>query len=104
MKIKKVPPAVPYEPFLHKRLKNRENAFYFLSVAFESGNTDEILLAISHILRAQNKAKLAEELSIDRSSLYKMFRRKGKPAFETVLKVLAKSGYRLVPKPVRVIA
>lgn len=104
MKHRKVPAAVPYEPYLHKRLKNRENAFYFLSAAFESGNTEEILLAISDILEAQNKAKLALELNVDRSSLYKMFKRKGKPAFETVLKVLAKSGYRLAPQRIVVAA
>ena len=98
MKDRKVPAAVPYEPFLHKHLKNRQDAFHFLSAAFESGDTSEILLAIGHILEAQNKARLAHELRVDRSSLYKMFKRKGKPAFETVLRVLAKSGYRLVPQ------
>ena len=96
MKNKKIYPAASYGPVLFDHLKDREGAFYFLSDAFESGDVREILQAIALVIKAQNKAKMAHDLGVDRSSLYKMFSRKGKPAFQTVLEVLAKCGIRLV--------
>jgi probable addiction module antidote protein len=96
MKNKKVSPSASYEPVLLEHLKDREGAFHFLSDAFEGGDVKEILQAVSLVLKAQNKAKMAHDLGIDRSSLYKMFNRKGKPAFQTVLEVLRKCGIRLV--------
>jgi probable addiction module antidote protein len=94
--MKKLSPAVPFEPGLIQRLGDVDHAVHYLNAAFETGDAPTILLAIQDVLKAGNKSRLAEKLMINRVSLYKMFSRKGRPAFETVLKVLQSHNIRFV--------
>lgn len=69
---------------LHERLKDREYAVGFLKTNLEEyerdGDLGAFLVAIRHVAQAQGKVKkLAEEMGVDRSTVYRALSKEGNP-------------------------
>ena len=74
----------------------------YLSVVFEIGNPDLLLLALSDVARARGMAQVAKDSGLGRESLYKALTPGAKPRFETVMKVMTALGIQMQATPVQV--
>ena len=73
----------------------------YLTEAFESNDPAFISHAISTVARSKGMARVAEEAGVSRESLYKSLNGQSKPEFETIRKVLAALGVKLVAEPIQ---
>jgi len=67
----------------------------YFNLAFESGDTDLLLLAIGDIAKARGMTQVAIDSGLGRESLYKALRAGSKPRFDTMLKVMHALGVRI---------
>jgi probable addiction module antidote protein len=81
-------------------LETEEQITAYLDDIFKSGDPDLIITAIGDVARARGMAKIADDTSKGRESLYKSLSEGGNPSFETILKVLSSMGFGLRPSPV----
>jgi probable addiction module antidote protein len=72
----------------------------YLTEAFESNDAAFISHAIGTVARSKGMARVAEEAGVSRESLYKSLNGQSKPEFETIRKVLAALGVKLVAEPI----
>lgn len=72
-------------------LKDDETAFHYLNFALESGDSEQIILALNNIAKAKNigMSELARETGLGRESLYKSLSGKADIKLTTFLKILA---------------
>jgi len=78
-------------------LETDEDINAYLDDVFSTNDSRLIIAAIGDVARARGMAKIAEDISCGRESLYKSLSSGGNPSFETVLKVLSSLGYGLRP-------
>ncbi|MDH2998998.1 hypothetical protein A1D22_03865 [Pasteurellaceae bacterium LFhippo2] len=73
-----------------EHLKDDEVAFHYLNIALESGNYEEIILALSNIAQAKciGMSELARQTGLARGSLYKTLSGKADIKLTTFLKIL----------------
>ena len=64
-----------------------------IELAVQENDHEYLLKAIGDIARSEGMAQIAQELNIDRASLYNSLA--GNPSFFTVVKVLNNLGYRI---------
>jgi probable addiction module antidote protein len=76
-------------------LEDDEAIEEFLAAAFESGEPDFIAQSVGIVARAKNMSKLARDIGMSRSALYKALSGEGNPEFGTIMKVLDALGIRL---------
>lgn len=76
-------------------LEDDEAIEEFLAAAFESGEPDFIAQSVGIVARATNMSKLARDVGMSRSALYKALSGEGNPEFGTIMKVLDALGIRL---------
>ena len=81
-------------------LNTPEMIAVYLTDAFESNDPAFISLAIGTVARAKGMAQVAGEAGLSRESLYKSLNGQAKPEFDTVRKVLAALGVKLVAEPI----
>jgi probable addiction module antidote protein len=81
-------------------LETQEDIRLYLEEVFKIGDPDLIIAAIGDVARARGMAKIANETSRGRESLYKSLSEGGNPSFEIILKVMASLGFGLRPSPV----
>ena len=81
-------------------LKTPEMIAIYLTDAFESNDPAFISLAIGTAARAKGMTRVAGEAGLSRESLYKSLNGQAKPEFDTVQKVLAALGVKLVAAPI----
>lgn len=67
----------------------------YLNAVLEDGDTEEIIVALGHVAKAQGMSKIAGQTGMSRPSLYKALSTGSKPQFETILKVLRAVGVNL---------
>jgi probable addiction module antidote protein len=72
----------------------------YLTEALATDDSSFICLAIDTVARAKGMSSVANETGLSRNSLYKSFAGTSKPEFDTVRKVLASFGVKLVAEPV----
>lgn len=60
----------------------------YLNQSLESGNTDDILLALRNVSKAQGMTETAKKAGVSRESLYKSLDEGSRPQFETILKLI----------------
>lgn len=78
---------------LDRELRDPEYAALYLNHALKEGSTEEFLLALRNVVRAnQGMTKIASETDLGRESLYKALSESGNPQFITINKVLAALG------------
>lgn len=65
--------------------------------AFETEDPAFIAYALGVVARAQNMTKLAKEVGMSRSALYRALSGQGNPEFATITKVMKALGLKMVP-------
>jgi probable addiction module antidote protein len=107
-KMKKVPPAVPYEESLYEDLKDPKEAAAYLNAALDTSvkenDPDLFLLALYQVARARGFGKTADSAKIHRVSLNRMLSKGGNPEWRSLFKVLSASQLRLRVEPARSLA
>ena len=88
-------PYRSYEESLIKSLKDRKEAELYLNAALEEGDRQSFLLALYHVAKAHGLSHLAEKAKLHRVSLHKMLSKRGNPEFESILRLIQASGFRL---------
>jgi probable addiction module antidote protein len=76
-------------------IDTKEDVLAHLEVALEEGDMQFLLKTMGYIARSKGMAQIAGELGVTREGLYKSLPPSGNPLFETVLKLLDISGFRL---------
>jgi probable addiction module antidote protein len=86
----------PFDP--SEYLDSDEGIQAFLEDAFASGDASEVAASLGVVARAIGMTQIAERAGVSRQALYKALDRESRPEFETIMKVAAALGFRLVPE------
>jgi probable addiction module antidote protein len=73
----------------------------YLSTVLEENDAGLLAAALGDIARAQSMTQVAKEAGITREALYKALRPGSEPRFETVSRVCAALGVKLVAQPLQ---
>jgi probable addiction module antidote protein len=82
-------------------LKTPEMIAVYLTDALESDDPAFIALAVGTAARAKGMTEVSKAAGVSRESLYKSLNGQSKPEFDTVRKVLAALGVKLVVEPIQ---
>ena len=72
----------------------------FLNEAAQTGRAADFVHALGIAARAKSMTEVARRAGVSRASLYKSLADDGNPEFETISRVCAALGFRLVPQSV----
>ena len=87
----------PLREFIREAIADPELAAEYLNAARADGESQAFLIALKDVVEVHGGlSKLARETKLNRPNLHKMLSGKGSPKFETVLKVLAASGFEFI--------
>jgi probable addiction module antidote protein len=67
----------------------------YLKVSFEEGDSEQLMMAIGQVAKAQGISEIAKKANLSRQSLYKALSQGSAPKFETVRKVVEALGCKL---------
>ena len=82
-------------------LKTEEEIQAFIQVAIEDEDPTFLPIALAEIARAKKAmTKAAKAAGVARTSLYQSLSAEGRPAFDTVAKVVHSLGYKITLRPV----
>lgn len=81
-------------------LKDEEDIAAYLTVVLEENDPALLAAALGDIARARGMAEIAKASGLRREALYKALRPNAHPRFETISKVCAALGVKLVAQPV----
>jgi probable addiction module antidote protein len=84
-----------YDWDMADHINTEEDVYAYLEGALEESDFETLLDVIGAVARSKGMAKLAENLGLNRESLYKSLSREGNPSFMTIAKVLDSLGYKL---------
>jgi len=91
--------ALKTTPFvLAEYLDSEEMIQEYFAQVLETGDSDEIIDALGHIVRARGMTELAAKTGLGRESLYKTFSAGSMPRFDTILKVIRALGLRITTR------
>jgi probable addiction module antidote protein len=82
-------------------LDNDESVAVYLTGILEANDAALLASALGDIARARGMTEIAKAAGITREALYKALRPDSAPRFETISRVCAALGVRLVAQPVR---
>ncbi len=80
-------------------LNSEEDIAAYLTTVIEENDSSLLAAALGDIARAQGMTQVAKDSGITREALYKALRPGTEPRFETVSRVCAALGVRLVAQP-----
>ena len=83
-----------------QQLKNEKDIAAFVTMAIEDGDAAELAHALGVAARARGMSEVARQTGITREALYKALKPNAKPRFDTINRVCAALGVRLVAQPV----
>lgn len=83
-----------------KYLDNEESLAVFLTGILEANDAGLLASALGDIARARGMTEIAEAAGITREALYKALRPDSAPRFDTISRVCAALGVRLVAQPI----
>ena len=72
-----------------------------MNEALDSGDSDVLLSALADVVKTRGMSRVALDAGVQRESLYKSLSEGAKPRFETIQKVAAALGVKLVAVPLR---
>lgn len=98
---KMIDPAGLPEFDLAEYLGSEEAISEYLNQVIAEGDMAELAHALGVAARARGMTEVAKASGITREALYKALRPTASPRFETVAKVCAALGVRLVAQPIR---
>jgi probable addiction module antidote protein len=84
-----------------EHLNDAETIAAYLTEALESNDAAVIARSIGTVARSKGMAAVADQAGLSRESLYKSLNGQSKPEFETIRKVLAALGVKLVAEPIQ---
>ncbi len=67
----------------------------YLNTVLEEGDSNDIIIALGHVAKAQGMSNIAAVTGLSRPSLYKALSSGSKPQFDTIYKVLKAVGSNL---------
>ncbi len=71
----------------------------YIAAAFATDDPASIAKALGEVARMRNMSKLAKDVGMNRSALYRALSGDGNPEFATILKVVKALGLKLTPVP-----
>lgn len=80
-------------------LKTDEEVAAYLSLVLEENDPQELAHALGTVARARGMSEIAKASGITREALYKALRPSAQPRFETISRVCAALGVKLVAVP-----
>lgn len=83
-----------------KQLKSEEDIAAYVTMVIEEGDSSELAHALGVAARARGMSEIAQAAGITREALYKALRPNAHPRFDTINRVCAALGVRLVAQPV----
>ena len=81
-------------------LKTEEDVAAYLTLVLEEGDVSELADALGVAARARGMSEIAKRSGLSRETLYKALRSNAHPRFDTVSRVCAALGVKLVAQPV----
>lgn len=87
---------------LTEHLKNGEDIAAYLTLVIEEGDTSELAYALGVAARARGMSEIAKQSGLTREALYKALRPNAQPRFDTINRVCAALGVKLVAQAVHV--
>jgi probable addiction module antidote protein len=81
-------------------LDDDEAVAQYLTVVLEDGDASLLAAALGDIAKARGMTQIAKDAGIGRESLYKALRADSQPRFDTIAKVCAALGVKLVARVV----
>jgi probable addiction module antidote protein len=72
----------------------------YLSIVLEEGDSSELAHALGVAARARGMSEIAKQSGLSREALYKALRADAQPRFETISRVCAALGVKLVAHPI----
>lgn len=78
-----------------EHLKTEKDFQEFLQEVADTGDASDFLHAVGIVARAKGMTTVANDAGVSRASLYKALSEDGKPAFETIFKVIKSFGLTL---------
>lgn len=84
---------------MSQHLKNEKDIATYLTMVIEEGDSAELAHALGIAAKVRGMAEVAKASGITREALYKALRPDSKPRFDTINKVCAALGVRLVVQP-----
>ena len=81
-------------------LNSEEDVAAYLTAVIEENDPALLAAALGDIARARGMTQVAKDSGITREALYKALRPGSEPRFETVSRVCAAFGVRLVAQPI----
>lgn len=88
-----------FDPARH--LKDEEDIAAYITLVIEEGDAAELAHALGVAAKARGMSSVAKDAGLSREALYKALRPNAKPRFDTINKVCAALGVRLVAEPVQ---
>ncbi len=82
-----------------QHLNNDEDVAAYLTAVLEENDPALLAAAIGDIARSRGMSQVAKDSGITREALYKALRPGSKPRFDTVSRVCAALGVRLIAQP-----
>jgi len=98
--VKKIKVADLLEFDLAEQLKTEEDIAAYLTMVIDEGDMAELAHALGVAARARGMSDVAKASGITREALYKALRPDASPRFDTISRVCAALGVRLVAQPV----
>lgn len=83
-----------------RQLKNEEDIAAYVTMVIEDGDAAELAHALGIAAKARGMSEIAKATGITREALYKALSPHAKPRFDTINRVCAALGVRLVAQPV----
>ena len=81
-----------------ENINTKEDVTAYLEAALEENDTEFLFKVIGYIARSKGMAQIANDLNLNRESLYRSLAAGGNPSFNTVINVLDNLGYQLSVK------
>ena len=81
-------------------LETEEGIEEFMIAAFETGDAAFIAKSLGVVAKARNMSRLAREVGMSRSALYRALSGEGNPEFATIAKVMHALGLEMTVMPV----
>jgi probable addiction module antidote protein len=76
-------------------INSKEEVYAYLEAALAENDLETLFDVIGAIARSKGMSKIANDIGLNRESLYKSLSREGNPSFSTMTKVLDILGYEL---------
>ena len=81
-------------------LKSEEDIAAYVTMVIAEGDSAELAHALGVAAKTRGMSEIAKDTGLTREALYKALRPNAKPRFDTIARVCAALGVRLVAKPV----